>query len=402
MKFTRRHVMAASAASMAIPYVARAADAKPILIGEINSYSTFPTFTIPYRNAMNMAVAEINSKGGIKGRPLKLITKDDAANPQSAIRAATDLVRSDKVDVLAGGFLSNVGLALSSFAKHEKVLYVASEALANEITWQDGNASTFRLTPSTYMLVAMMIDDAAKLPATRWATVAPNYSYGTSAVNTFKALLKAKRPDVTFVAEQWPTLDQIDAPATVAALEAAKPDGIFNATFSSDLVAFVRQGNTTGLFKNRSVVSLLTGEPEYLDSLGSDTPTGWIVTGYPGAAYKSPDNIAFVDTYKSHFNADPDWGAVIGYSLIHSIAAGLARSQDLSLTALEKGFAGAVFPTPFGDCQYRPLDHQSTLGAFVGKLAQQDGKGVMVDFRYVDGASVMPSDAFIESLRAKS
>ena len=402
MKFTRRHVMAASAASMAMPYVARAASSTPILIGEINSYSTFPTFTIPYKNAMDMAVEEINSKGGVGGRPLKLITTDDAASPQNAIRAATDLVRSDRVNVLAGGFLSNVGLALSSFAKHEKVLYVASEALANEITWKDGNANTFRLTPSTYMLVAMMIDDAAKLPAARWATVAPNYSYGTAAVDTFKALLKAKRPDVTFVAEQWPTLDQIDAPATVAALEAAKPDGIFNATFSSDLVAFVRQGNTTGLFKNRSVVSLLTGEPEYLDSLGSDTPTGWIVTGYPSAAYKAPGNIAFVDMYKSHFNADPDWGAVIGYSLIQSIAAGLRRSKGLSLAALEQGFAGAVFPTPFGDCYYRPLDHQSTLGAFVGKLAQQNGKGVMVDFRYVKGESVMPSDAYVESLRPMS
>jgi branched-chain amino acid transport system substrate-binding protein len=402
MGFTRRHLMAASAASLAVPYVARAASRDPILIGEVNSYAAFPTFTMPYRNAMVMAVEEINSKGGVSGRPLKLITKDDGANPQDAIRAATELVRSDRVNVLAGGFLSNVGLALSSFAKHSNTLYVASEALANELTWQDGNANTFRLTPSIYMLVAMMIDDAAKLPATKWATVAPNYSYGTSAVKTFQKLLKAKRPDVTFVAEQWPTLDQINAPATVAALAAAKPDGIFNATFASDLVAFVRQGNTTGLFKNRSVVSLLTGEPEYLDSLGSDTPDGWIVTGYPSAAYTAPGNEAFVTMYKNHFKDDPDWGAVIGYTLIHSIAAGVGRSKGLSLAELEQGFAGVTFPTPFGQCQYRAIDHQSTLGAFVGKLAQKGGKGTMVDFRYVDGASVLPPDSVVEKLRPKS
>lgn len=351
---------------------------------------------------MNMAVEEINGKGGVSGRPLKLIVKDDGADPQDAIRAATELVRSDRVNVLAGGYLSNVGLALSSFAKHTNTLYVASEALTNALTWEDGNANTFRLTPSIYMLVAMMIDEAAKLPATKWATIAPNYSYGTSAVDTFKQLLKAKRPDVTFVAEQWPTLDEIDAPATVAALAEAEPEGIFNATFASDLVAFVRQGNTTGLFKDRSVVSLITGEPEYLDFLGSDTPAGWIVTGYPGAAYAAPGNQVFVDMYKKNFGSDPDWGAVIGYSLIHSIAAGVGRSTGLSREELEQGFSGVTFPTPFGDCQYRALDHQSTLGAFVGKLAVENGKGKMVDFRYVDGASVLPSDAYIGSLRPKN
>lgn len=402
MKLTRRHVLAGSAAALSAPLVARAASADPILIGEVNSYAAFPTFTIPYKNAMNMAVDELNSKGGINGRPLKLITKDDGANPQDAIRAATELVRSEKVNVLAGGYLSNVGLALSSFAKHTGALYVASEALSNAITWEEGNANTFRLTPNIYMLVAMMIDDAAKLPAKRWATVAPNYAYGTSAVATFKKLLLAKRPDVTFVGEQWPALDGIDAPATVAALAASQPEGIFNATFASDLVAFVRQGNTTGLFKNRSVVSLITGEPEYLDSLGSDTPEGWIVTGYPGAAYTAPGNTAFVDLYKKNFQNDPDWGAVIGYSLIQSIAAGLTASKDLTLAEMIKGFSGASFPTPFGPCQYRALDHQSTLGAFVGKLAQENGKGKMVDFRYVEGTAVLPSDAYIESLRKKS
>lgn len=401
MPLTRRLVLAGSVAALSTPVIARAAGS-PIVIGEINSYSTFPSFTLPYRNAMQMAVAEINSQGGVLGRPLKLITKDDGAKPQNAIRAATELVRSDRVDLLAGGFLSNVGLALSSFAQHAGKLYVASEPLANSLVWKDGNATCFRLSPSIYMLVAMLIDDAAKLPAKRWATIAPNYAYGTSAVDTFKQLLQAKRPDVTFVAAEWPTLDAIDAPATVSALSAAKPDAIFNATFASDLVAFVRQGNTTGLFKNRDVLSLLTGEPEYLDPLGADTPEGWIVTGYPAGAYTAPDNAKFVDLYKNHFHAEPDWGAVIGYTLIHSIAAGITRSGGTSTAAMEKGFAGASFPTPFGTCQYRSLDHQSTLGGFVGKLALKDGKGIMTDFRYVDGASVQPSDAMVRKLRPHS
>ena len=63
--------------------------------------------------------------------------------------------------------------------------------------------------------------------------------------------------------------------------EAGLPDGIFNVLFGPDLTGFVRHGNTRGLFEGRDVVSVLTGEPEYLLPLGDETPEGWLVTGYP-------------------------------------------------------------------------------------------------------------------------
>ena len=55
--------------------------------------------------------------------------------------------------------------------------------------------------------------------------------------------------------------------------------------------------------------------------------------------------------------------------------------------------------TPFGQIAFRPIDHQSTLGAFVGKTAVVDGKGVMVDFVYRDGAGYLPSDDEVKKLR---
>src|SRR5207249_3656513 len=82
--------------------------------------------------------------------------------------------------------------------------------------------------------------------------------------------------------------------ATVGALLQAKPDGIFNALFGPDLTPFVREGNTRGLFEKRVIVSLLTGEPEYLLPLGEETPEGWIVTGYPWEQIDAPVHKAFV------------------------------------------------------------------------------------------------------------
>ena len=252
-----------------------------IKIGEVNSYKAQPAFLEPYKKGMELAVEEINAAGGLIGKKLVLITRDDNANPGDAVRAAEELVSREQVDVLTGAFLSNIGLALTDFAKQKKFFYLASEPLTDKIVWGSGNRYTFRLRPSTYMQSAMLVPEAVKLKKKRWAVVYPNYEYGQSAVATFKALLKAAQPDVEFVAEQAPPLGKLDAGSVVQALADAKPDAIFNVLFGADLAKFVREGNTRGLFQGREVVSMLTGEPEYLDPLKDESPNGWIVTGYP-------------------------------------------------------------------------------------------------------------------------
>ncbi len=301
MTIDRRSLLAGAAASatvIAAPSLVRAQGAGPIKIGEINSYTAQPAFLKPYRQGWELALEQVNAAGGAFGRKIETVFRDDGGKPEDAVRHAGDLINAEKVDLLSGGFLSNVGLAIADFAAQNKRLYVASEPLSDALVWAKGNRYTFRLRPSTYMQAAMLVEEAAKLPAKKWAMVAPNYEYGQSAVRWFKELLKKAKPDVEFVAEQFPALGRIDAGATVQALEASKPDAIFNVTFGADLSNFVRQGNTRGLFEGRAVASMLTGEPEYLDPLGAETPVGWIVTGYPHADIKTPEHIKFRDAYR--------------------------------------------------------------------------------------------------------
>ncbi len=372
----RRRAILGAGAALALPGLVRAQGSVPIRIGEINSYSAQPAFTLPYRNAMELAVDQINASGGVLGRKLELLVRDDTGKPQDAIRWAGELVGDQKVDLLAGGYLSNVGLALADYALQNKRLFIAGEPLSDALVWEKGNRYTYRLRPSTYMQAAMLVADAAKLPAKRWATVAPNYEYGQSAVKWFKALLLARRPDIQFVAEQWPPLGRIDAGATVQALAQANPDAIFNATFAADLTNFVRAGNTRNLFEKRAVVSLLTGEPEYLEPLGDEAPEGWIVTGYPAADVRTPANDAFVAAYQQRFKTPPRMGSVVGYALIHSVAAGIARAGSTETEAMADGFAGARFDTPFGPASYRAIDHQATLGGYIGILGVKDGHAI--------------------------
>jgi len=369
-----------------------------IKIGEINSYKAQPAFLGPYRQGWQMALDEINAGGGVLGRKLEVVTRDDNGNPGDTVRVAEELVTREQVSLLFGGFLSNTGLALTDFARQRQIFYLAAEPLTDKIVWQDGNKYTYRLRPSTYMFVSMLVSEAAKLKKKRWAIVYPNYEYGQSAAATFKTLLKIAQPDVEFVTEQAPTLGKIDAGATVQALSDAKPDAIFNVLFGTDLAKFVREGHTRGLFEGREVVSMLTGEPEYLDPLQSEAPTNWVVTGYPWYAITTPGNQAFVAAFRKKYGDTPRMGSLVGYTAMMSIAAGLKKAGSTDSDKLAAAFSGLGVSTPMGPITYRTQDHQSTMGAYVGRTELKDGKGYMTNFVYVDGASVQPTDAAVKAL----
>jgi len=132
----------------------------------------------------------------------------------------------------------------------------------------------------------------------------------------------------------------------------------------------------------------------------AETPTGWVVTGYPWYAIKTPEHEAFLKAYQAKFNDYPRLGSVVGYSAIKSLAAGIAKAGSTDTAKLIAAFEGLQVDTPFGKISYRPQDHQSTMGAYVGRTKYENGKGLMVDFRYLDGAKFQPSDAEVKKLRS--
>ena len=369
-------------------------------IGEINSYKAQPAFLEPYKKGMELALEDINASGGVNGHKLELFTREDNANPGDAVRAGEELLSREGVDVIAGAYLSNIGLALADFAKQRKVFYMAGEPLTDKMVWQNGNRYTFRLRASTYMQVSMLVPEALKMKKKRWALVYPNYEYGQSAAATFKQLMKAQQSDVEFVAELAPPLGKLDAGAVTQALADAKPDAIFNVLFGADLTKFVREGQTRGLFTGREVVSLLTGEPEYLDALKDDTPSGWVVTGYPWSSLNTPEHSAFLLAYQKRYNDYPRLGSVVGFTMIKSIAQAYKKAGSNDTEKLMAASRGMVVESPFGKITFRAEDQQSTMGAFVGKTKNDNGKGVLVDAKYMDGAKFQPTADEVKKLRA--
>ena len=391
--------MSKIALSLLLFIAAGTVSAQTIKIGELNSYKVFPAFLEPYKKGWELAVEEINRAGGINGRKIEVVSRDDGGNPGDAVRVAEELISRENVALLTGTFASNVGLAVSNLAAQRKIAFIAAEPLTDKIVWENGNRYTFRLRASTYMQTAMLIPEAVKLKKVRWAIVYPNYEYGQSATASFKKLMTQAQPGVQFVGEQAPPLGKIDAGAVVQALIDAKPEAIFSSLFATDLQKFVREGNLRGLFKNTVVFNLLGGEPEYLDPLKDETPEGWWVTGYPWNEIKTPAHQKFLDAYRKRWNDDPRLGSVVGYTAMYSAANALRKAGGTDTEKLIAALKGLEMDTPFGPIVYRALDHQSTMGAYVGQLARKGGKGVMVNWRFADGANFLPSFEEVRVLR---
>ncbi len=386
-------------AALALGAPAALAQQPPIKIGELNSYAQWAAFTVPYRNGWQMALDEINAKGGVLGRKIEIVSRDDGATTGSATRVADELVSREGVSLLFGSFLSNVGVAMADFANQKKIVYIAAEPLTDAVTMAQGNRYTFRIRPNNFMQVGMLVDQAKASGAKRWAIVAPNYEYGQSAAAVFKRLIQERVPGAQIVAEQYPALGKIEAGATASAIEQAKPDGIFNVLFGPDLTQFVREGNTRGLFEGATVLSLLTGEPEWLLPLKDEVPEGWTVTGYPWDEIKEPKHKAFIDAYRAKYNDTPRLGSLLGYMVVTMIRDAIERAGSTETEAVIKALEDAKFDTVIGPVTMRGIDNQSTMGAWVGKLVLKGAAGGMTDWAYKDGTSFMPTEAEVKAVR---
>ena len=369
----------------------RAADAPaPIRIGEINSYTgPAAAFTVSYRLGFEMAIDEINKAGGVLGRPLVVLFRDDTFSPAEGVRQAKELIDNEKVDLLAGTFFSPIALAVANTATQSKMFFLAAEPLSDKLTWQNGSRYVFRIRNPTYELVNMIASKAAELSCTKWAILSSPDDASRDTVDNFKTMLTKLKPGVTYLGTQMVPAGSTNAGSTIDGLERMNPECVFNTLFGASLFAVVREGNTRGFFQDVKGVSTLAGEPEYLDPLKGDTPVGWWVTGYPWSTDDRPAHKKFREDFQARYHDYPRMGALIAYVTVEALAAGITRAGSTDTEKLIAAFKGLQFDTPVGKLTIRD-DHQSTLGSWVGELALKDGKGVMVNWRYLDGADFLP------------
>src|SRR5271154_6777193 len=258
------HLGLAIAIAASVPFAASAEDT--IKIGFPMPLSgPAAVYGVPVTKGAEIAVADINAKGGVLGRQLELL--------------ARELVLKNNVDFLSGTLTSAEAPAVSTIAKENKIVFVAPVAKTVQLTAPANlHPYVFRIASNTEIEGRPAAGIVAKWAQVKTlATIAPDYAYGRDAVAAFTAHLKKLRPDIEIIDQQWPKLGEPDFTAFISAQMGKKPDAVFCDVFGGDFVTFAKQAAPLGYFKaiqNRLIDGGEVGTVDEAEALGADYPYG--------------------------------------------------------------------------------------------------------------------------------
>ncbi len=370
------------------PVSTHAAEPEPIKIGEMMPYTNGTQFAVPFREGYLLAVEEINKSGGIQGRPLQVISRDDQADPSVAVRVAEELVSRDQVIMLIGAGFDHVGLAAANFANRNQIPFLKQWAGNCPAVTNPQNRYWFSTTPCYTAYASLFAREAAKLPYTRWATIGPNYEFGHVMTTEFKKALKALRPDVIFVAEQYPAVGKINAAAEIQALDHAQPQAIFSTIFGPDLGSYLLYARKIDFLKNIFTISGTNiGSGVSIRALGEAYPKGWLTEGLPLDLTGHPAKV-FADAFQQKYGHFPDLMAVYGYNLMEVTAEALRQAKSLKGEDIREALQAVKINGPFGPVVMK--NKQLYLGDWIGYTDNQNGHGSFVGAHWYPAEVLFP------------
>lgn len=352
-------------------------------------------YGVPVTKGAEIAIADINAKGGVLGRKLELLARDSKASPDEAVRLARELIIKNEVDFLSGTLTSAEAPAVSTIAKENKVVFVAPVAKTVQLTAPANlHPYVFRIASNT----DIEGHTAAALMA-KWkdvksiATIAPDYSYGRDAVAAFTARLKQLRPDITIVDQQWPKLGESDFTSFLTAQMGKKPEAIFCDVFGGDFVTLAKQGGPLGYFKavdNRLIDGGEVGAVDATKALAENYPFGiWSDAYDPVIPFKDEpaSHKAFVEHIETAMNAKYGSGwAIQGYSAIVALADAINKAGGTNADKVSQALMGLTYETPVGKRTINPKTHETEMGEFWGQMVKDPAYpfAVMKEPTYMD------------------
>ncbi|NND64804.1 MAG: ABC transporter substrate-binding protein [Gammaproteobacteria bacterium] len=368
------------------------------------AYTGAPEWGKKYDQGMNLAVAEINAAGGVLGRPLEFIRRDTQLDAGHTIREVEELALRENVEIFTGTLAGNVASAVSEYADKNNKLFLATIICSDNLVWENGNAMTFKLHPPCSNLGRMLAEEAAKLPAQRWAFVGFYSAYNNEVLAGFNERLKELGKHIEWVDEQWTTIFKLDAGSVINSIRQSKPDAVLNLLVTQDQQAFIRYGNTVGFFDEVDVVmSPNFGLPEEYGPVPiGDVPVGWVSGVYPYREINIPEHQAFVERFLEKYRDQPYYTSLLAYINVYAIAAAIKNAGSDNAIDVAKAMRGMTFDSPVGEVKFRNIDQQADLGFWIGKVDKTGDKVVILDWSYKQGDQYYPTRDVIEKLRNRT
>jgi branched-chain amino acid transport system substrate-binding protein len=375
-----------------------AAAGKEILLGNVLPMSgPLKTGGEGSTSGSDLAVSEINAAGGVLGRPLKLITRDDEVRPSTGLKMIQELYEVHGVRLFLGGMSSGVVLALAPQIEKLNSVFVVTGAASADITGSKLNPRIFRINydnaTGNFALSDLMHKEYPDVH--KWAGINPDYAWGTSSWRFFVQGYKAIDPKFAVTAERWPPLGAGGGYGPhVAAVIDSGAEGLYSSCIgTTDVAALIREGKAYGLFDKIKVFTL--SHTDFADpaAIGKDMVSYWSTSPYYTGAYTSAKAKSFQKKMEDKLGKEKFFEiqghAANGYDAVYAYRAAIEKAKTDDPAAVAKALEGISINSPVGVKTIRAGDHQSyhPLAFFHFAADARDPRGWKIDKQVVvDGA----------------
>jgi branched-chain amino acid transport system substrate-binding protein len=354
------------------------AEGDPITVGMATTLSgSIALFGEANRNAAQLAVDELNDAGGVLGRPVELIVRDDQAAPEEGVRIARDLIIDEDIQALFGPVSSGVALAMTEVSAERQVPFLVHTSNTEALTTTGFQPYFVSVVPNTGMEARAQGVDLADDGPTTWATIAPNYEFGQAQVGTFVETITAENPDVEITEQQWPELGESDYQPFITSILGRSPEAVYTPLFAGDLVTFSQQAANLGFFDQVYFTALY--ETDALRELGDSIDLEG-VRAYSRCPFTidTPEMATFVEAYDERYDEVPSDWACMAYDAVKLWAAVVEEAGDLDPDAFVDTVEGFEFTSLRGDITIRPEDHQASVSSYISELTYSDEHGMYI------------------------
>jgi branched-chain amino acid transport system substrate-binding protein len=326
---------ATGTAVLAFPNILKAQSKDPIRIGfPLPLTGTFAAIAADMQKGALLAIEEVNAKGGIMGRKLEVLFRDDELKTAVGAQRTKELIENQKVDFVIGGIAAHIQMAINEQTKAAKKLYI-SLSQSDEISAKpDTSPLTFHEALNPTITSRAMATFGVQNIGKKWWIVYADYAFGKQNTAVFSALVP-KLGGTILGSTPYP-LGKPEFSAHLPKIQAAKPDAIYAITPGADSVPFMKQAISFGLKKDARIAQPLHFL-DYAKEAGAETFQD--VYGATHFCHELAETIPqvkrYVEAFTKKFNRPPDAYSGYGYSGILEVARGveLAKSTDSDAVA---------------------------------------------------------------------
>ena len=320
----------AGAATLAFPAVLRAQSKDPVRIGfPLPLTGPFAAIAGDMKQGAELAMDELNGKGGILGRKVELLVRDDQLKPQVGAQRTQELIEKENCQFIVGGLAAHVQMAINEQTKKAKVLFI-STSQSDEISAKpDTSPITFHEALNPTITSRVVGSWVMKNLGKKWWIVYADYAWGKQ--NNMVLTDTNKKLGGTILGSTPYPLGSAEFSAHLPKIQAAKPEVLVAVTPGADDIAFLKQVKSFGMHNQMKIAKPLhwisvakQGGPElYQDVYGG-------INFYWELQDSIPEAKRYVEAFQKKFGIPPGDYGVYAYSAVLEVARGseLAKTTD--------------------------------------------------------------------------